>query len=354
MSLRIQALCWLFFAALLSAAAAEDFERLHPGYADDLPPEVAAAPRHLCRLVNAVERTHLPLIPMRSDPQEQHGFGVRAKLNQSTASLLLDTGASGMLIGRRIAQRAGARALRELSLGGVGGYSAVLDRIRIGELEFEDCLVKVADSDTVTGIDGVIGADVFASYLVEIDGPARTMRLSPLPAPPEETAHRVMLRTVSEKSEPEVVPSSRSYVAPEMAHWSKALRIRHHLLVPVEVNGQPMLFGVDTGASHSMISTTAARKVTRLVRADFSVKGVSGSVNELFAAERVRLRFGSFDRQIGNMLSFDLARISHDDGIDISGLLGFEILQQIDLKIDYRDNLVELGYDDRRIPSWMH
>ena len=49
--------------------------------------------------------------------------------------------------------------------GGIGdkglqsGYTAVADHIRIGELEFQDCVVAVSDKGSVADEDGLIGSD---------------------------------------------------------------------------------------------------------------------------------------------------------------------------------------------------
>ena len=68
------------------------------------------------------------------------------------------------------------------------GYQAIADHIRIGELEFHDCVVSVSDSRSVADEDGIIGADVFGAYVVDIDLPGMRMKLSPLPKRPEDAA----------------------------------------------------------------------------------------------------------------------------------------------------------------------
>jgi len=53
--------------------------------------------------------------------------------------------------------------------------------IQIGELAFQDCIVSSATKNSVGNEDGLIGADVFASYLIDIDLPGMRLVLSPLP-----------------------------------------------------------------------------------------------------------------------------------------------------------------------------
>jgi hypothetical protein len=48
------------------------------------------------------------------------------------------------------------------------------------------------------------------------------------------------------------------------------------------------------------------------------------------------------------MTAFDTKRISDDVGTEVSGFLGFVLLRFLDIKIDYRDGLVDFKYE----PKW--
>lgn len=41
--------------------------------------------------------------------------------------------------------------------------------LKIGEFEFHECPVEVLEQRSVTGEDGLIGGDVFAAFLIDID-----------------------------------------------------------------------------------------------------------------------------------------------------------------------------------------
>jgi hypothetical protein len=43
-------------------------------------------------------------------------------------------------------------------------------------------------------------------------------------------------------------------------------------------------------------------------------------------------------------MAFDLTSISQSAGTEVSGILGFTLLHLLDLKIDYRDGLVDFEY----------
>jgi hypothetical protein len=176
-----------------------------------------------------------------------------------------------------------------------GGYLAVADHIQIGELEFADCVVTVTDRASVTDEDGLIGANVFGAYLIDIDFPAEKLRLSPLPRRPDETVAPTALNSEGEsysnpdddaegpsdqKAEPTgdasktdnvapepLLPKDR-YIAPEMKSWSPIFRFGHQLLIRTEVNdSKPMLFLIDTGTTTNLLSIRAGRQITK-VRSD--------------------------------------------------------------------------------------
>ena len=161
-------------------------------------------PAHACRLVSKVQQTDTKLQRMVRDPRHIVGFGLEVKLNDRTSRLLLDTGASGITIGRKGAEKAGLTRISDIRFRGIGdkglqgGYLAVADHIRIGELEFADCVVTVIDRASVTDEDGLIGANVFGSYLIDIDFPAEKLRLSPLPKRPDETVAPTALNSEGE------------------------------------------------------------------------------------------------------------------------------------------------------------
>jgi hypothetical protein len=49
-----------------------------------------------------------------------------------------------------------------------------------------------------------------------------------------------------------------------------------------------------------------------------------------------------------NLTSFDLSHISDAIGTETSGILGFAMLRMLDVKIDYRDGLIDFNYDPKR------
>lgn len=123
------------------------------------------------------------------------GYGLQVKFNdRATADLLLDTGAGGITIGRKLAERAGAVKISDTSIGGIGdkgpveSYEAWIDKINIGGLEFHNCVVTVSSKNNVADESGLIGPDVFNQFLVTLDFHELKLLLAPLPKNPAGSA----------------------------------------------------------------------------------------------------------------------------------------------------------------------
>jgi len=131
--------------------------------------------------VTRAEETETKLQPVWGDYFVQ-GLTLEVKINGQSHRLLLDTGASGITISRHSAEKAGLKRIPgEVTLSGIvdqgtrTGYLAIADRILIGGLEFRDCMVTVSDKKALPDVHGLIGADVFGSYLIDIDVPAKVL-----------------------------------------------------------------------------------------------------------------------------------------------------------------------------------
>jgi hypothetical protein len=297
------------------------------------------------------------------------------ELNGTRANIMLDTGAGGIVVKRHIAEKAGIAKLTETKIGGVGdkglknAYIGTADTIRIGELEFHDCPVEVMESRSVAEEDGLIGADVFEDFLVEINFPDEKLKLSELPKRPGQSDQQLALKNDEEDDSDDQDTSGKTeagvkgtasvakssgpqdrYIAPEMQSFTRVFRLGHDLLVPTRIGDAPSkLFLLDTGALTNAISPAAAREVTKVSGdPDMFVKGISGSVKKVYSANKAVLQFGHLRQENQDMLSFDTTSLSDNSGTEISGFLGFAMLRFLDIKIDYRDALVDFSYDAKR------
>jgi tetratricopeptide (TPR) repeat protein len=343
----------------------------------------ADKPVHACRLVSKVEQTETKLETMYGpDIHRMRGIGLSVRLNDRNVHLLLDTGAGGIMVNHRLAEKAGLTRIAALHFGGIGdkglqsGYTAVADHIRIGELEFQDCVVSVSDKGSVADEDGLIGADVLGAYLIDIDLPGMRLKLSPLPRRPEDTVAPKSLNSEGEEQanaeqkeesatepttqEPKTPPPTAKparrlpkdrFIAPEMADWTKVFRVGHSILVPTSVNdSKAMLFGLDTGAFSNLLSVRAGRLVAKVNSEDrVQIHGLNGNVDKVYSSENATLRFGHFQQSNLGIITLDLSSVSRHTGTEVSGFLGFAMLRQLEVELDYRDGLVDFKYDPKHV-----
>lgn len=264
------------------------------------------------------------------------GFGLSVKINdRAGAELLLDTGASGITIGNKLAEKAGVVKIAESSYAGVGGgstasYVGWADKIKIGDLEFHNCIIDVSSKNSVGEDKGLIGTDVFDKFLITLDFAEKKMRLSPLPKNPESTG-----------AEDEALDR---YIAPEVQSFTKVYHFGHLLIVPA-VLGTPQknatgLFVLDTGAFANTISVDLARRLTKVNFEEGYVQGVSAKIKELFSGDKIFLHFAGIHVRSDDITAFDHSSSSF--GTEFSGFIGIRTLVQMKMTIDYRDGLVKL------------
>jgi tetratricopeptide (TPR) repeat protein len=333
------------------------------------------APAANCRLVSDLTATETELLPLLMDAKHMRGLGLPVEVNGQKSKLMLDTGAGGITINRKLAARAGVQRLAEVFIGGIGdkgaarGYAAHADSIRIGKLEFHNCLLEVVDKGFVAEEEGLIGADVFQQFLVELDFPKRKLRLSQLPARPGEPPVKPSLAADDDedRSEPDSqsagndakaaspAPAPKYYdrvIGLEMKGYSGVLRFGHMLLVPTKINEVTgKLFLIDSGAFNNTITPDAAREVTKVRGiSDTIVTGLSGEVNKVYVTGEVVLEFGGLRQKNSDMVAFDLSSISRSVGTEVSGTIGFPLLNALHMKINYRDALVKFEY----VPPTIH
>ena len=327
-----------------------------------------------CHLVSDVTSTDTNLMPIQSRSGNAQGTGLQVTINGQDSRLLLDTGASGILINSKLASQAGLKPVSDIRMTGVGdkpdiqGHIAYADSVRIGKLEFQNCQVHVVDR-LQTAADGIIGADVFSQFLIEMDFPSSRLRLSQLPPRPGETPSKAALKTSDEEPtlEPDAKPAPDSagaagagstqsspstaryqdrYVAPEMHSYVQTFRLGHMLLVPTKINeGPDKLFLLDSGSFDNTIALDAAQEVTKIHRAPrIEVKGINGEVKKVYVADRVVLDFGHLRQTVPNMVAIDMSRVSRQAGTEVSGTLGMVMLRLLKIRLDYRDALADFQY----------
>jgi tetratricopeptide (TPR) repeat protein len=273
-----------------------------------------------CQVLPSVASATLPLLPLMPDPKHIEGYRLQAQFPQGEAKLILDSAASGFYITRALADANGWKHDPNAPEGTVH-----LDSVRIGPLEFRDCMVGVSDTPFPGKSDGFIGTDVFASYLITLDFRLAKMTLEPLPA------------------QTDILPGDRS-AAPELAGFVPVYHRRHYLLLPVEFNNKSRkLFVLATGMQTSAMSSEAAHSVSNItVNFTNTEQTVSGTHVQFFR-EIFDLQMASLPTiHQGHVLELDPATMNRNAGFQVAGMLGLDVLHAMTVHLDYRDGLVKL------------
>ena len=262
--------------------------------------------RRPCRLVSKVTSTETVLNRLLLNADHLRGYGLTVAVNGHKANLMVDTGASGILIDRGIADRAGIKVEYQTRIGGIGdqgsksGHVGIADSIKIGELEFQNCPVEVLERRTVVGEEGLIGADVFKDFLVDLDFAEQKLRLSELPQRPgEQAGPKGLVDDYDDGSDaspsgatdaaagtggkPQTPSKSRfedAYIAAEMKSFTRVYRFGHMILVPTKIGDVPnQLFLLDSGSFDNQITPAAAKLTTKTYTEDnASIQGLNGYV----------------------------------------------------------------------------
>jgi predicted aspartyl protease len=330
-------------------------------------------PHKACRLVSNTQTATIPFIQLLRDANHIRAFGLNVKLNEHDARLEIDTGSSGLLINRAIADRAGLKQFSRSEVRGIGNqgdkasYTAFADDIKIGALEFKDCAVQVVDKGGVLEDDGLIGMDVFSRFVVTLDYPMRKLLLAPLPPRPNDTSGlKPTLETHGNTSEDEsadntaAATSSTSkvhahgpydrYIAPEMKDWTPVYHAWHYLLVPASLNDSPpKLFILDTGAFSTTVTPEVAREVTKVHSQDnIVVHGISGKVDRVYTADSITFRFANIAQKVNEVVAFATPGLGKNLNMEVAGFIGITALGQMTISIDYRDGMVKFAYDANR------
>ncbi len=283
------------------------------------------------------QETTLHLLRLMRDANHIEGVGLEFRIGDARPlHLLYDTGASGILIDEKSVDKAGLNHLGSTEAFGIGDagkrkvFMAVSDTCEVGGIKFKTCVVAATEGKQHVSpdIDGLIGADFFASYLQEIDFQRFKLHLIPLPARP---------------------PNPQGYdreISADEKDFTPIFRFGHQLMISTKLNGKTSgLFLLDTGSTISNVDSTFARLSTKVRGTSFvSVRGISGQVKNVFEADRAELEFGHYRQANLGLIAFDLNNRPDHEEVRMSGILGLPVLSLFRLTLDYRNGLVKFEY----------
>lgn len=282
------------------------------------------------------KETTLHFFFVRDDAQRARAVGLNLEIEgRRRLRMIFDTGATGIVIRQGAVDKAGLSHLGSFETRGIGdkgarsAFAAVADECSIGTLKFKHCVFQALEGKGHIGDeDGLIGADFFSAYVMQIDFQRQTLQLTP---------------------QPERAPNPQGYdrtIPPNEAGFSQVFRQGGHLYVLTRVNNRSAgLFLLDTGSATSIIDSTFARLFTKIHGNDYMrVKGISGEVKKVFEADKAELQFAHFAQRNLGLISIDLNNSPDHEEFRMAGIMGIPILSMFRLTIDYRNGLVNFDY----------
>ncbi len=281
------------------------------------------------------------LVPIMYGPTRIRGVGLPFRINGGRPlRMLLDTGASGILVKQSAVDKAELDHLGSGEAWGAGDdgarkvFGSIADTCQIGTLKFKTCLIHATEGkQSVTGDeDGLIGADVFSDYIIQIDFQKAQLHLTPQPV-----------------REPNPQGYDRA-IGPEEKDFTPVFRDRHHLFVSTVLNGKSRgLFLIDTGAGFSTVDSTFARLSTKIRGNEYMrIHGLSGQVKEVFETDKAVIDFAGYQQSNLGLTAFNLNNSPEHQEMRMAGVLGFPVLTLFRLTLDYRNGCVKFDYIYRR------
>ncbi len=321
----------------LAIAAGADRDELTEAR-DQLALRKAIGSTKTCVLSTPYVSSEMKIDVLKGSPGQPGGYALKASINgNKPIKLQLDTGAGhGIYLSPRTAARLGVRRLADAHFHGVGdrgsvpGYMGVIDTLRVGGVEYHNCPVGVGDRNVPVD-EGLVGTVVFSQFLITLDLPHARLRLDPLPGEqvPPNDEH----------------PLDRSMM-PRLQAFTPVYTFSGMLLVPTRINHHSAgLFVLDTGGSANSISVSLARNAANAQRdLRLRVQGIAGNVNQTYVADDVLVEFAHFGQENVAMASFDFSGLSRQLQTEVSGILGWPLLDKFAITLDYRDGLVKFKY----------
>jgi len=272
------------------------------------------------RAVGSVADPHqtyrLALSELRSNNLPS-GLLLSARINGGKLlSLQLDSGAQGMVLNPEAGRAAGLEILAGAAMFGFGseqpllGNVALAASVEFGTLKIANILAQVSDAKLVPYADGLIGLDVFKDFIIHLNARSRRLDLEPF-----------------ESSE-------------ACGDCSQAYRLDNLLLLQAKINGQAEgNFILDTGSAISLISHVMLAGSGRTTR----LEGAQGQQEVVRGSTPVSFRVGSQRFLTFDYGTLDTGRISARYRTSIAGVMGYALLREINLMVDFRRGLVKLS-----------
>lgn len=234
---------------------------------------------------------------------------------------LLDSGASGVTVPFSTFRRLGLQPVSRFTVKGVSGATAehpfvVLPTLSLGPYLFHDIPAVVMSSRE--GGPGILGLSLLAPLQPGLVG-GRTLLL--------------------EKN------AARGTGCP-VAGWWRFRNVNGMIQVEALLEGTPIEMLLDTGATRSVLSRAALKRMgieESVGRSSIGIRGLTGAVGKVGRVKK-RGTLAALGRRfnVRGMSVVDLGALSHSLGTEIDGILGADFLETWSLRMDYGNGLIEV------------
>jgi hypothetical protein len=311
-----------------------------------------------CRMVSTAPTAEIPFIKLLGYAGHTRAAGLEVTLNNTPTRLEVGNNDGGITLNRSMAEHAGLKKVTEPEKGPDGKISdvAFADKLKVGNLEFQNCKINVTDkASSADDTDGMIGVDVFSDFLVTLDYPMRKLDLAPLPAKAGDPASAPSLKTASIDALENLANLGDRVISPEEKDFTQVYRVGDSIILPAALNGQKvklfvMDFLLDPFGSQTNISSGVAMDVTKVHEKD---AGGPGPSRKIFIADEITYNFAHMSQKVNGVVTTDTSGISKANGMDIAGSIGLNTFNLLVMHIDYRDGLIKFDYvPNRGYASW--
>lgn len=306
-----------------------------------------AEPHKPCTLASKSSTAKIPLSPIRTIYGFDSDTAVDVSVNDRSIRLAFDTSynprlpipdVSGLLILKSAADKMGLKPIFHNMVPGTSldrprsGYVAYADKIKIGDVEFQNCVVQVMEGRFWNDADGAISPSLFSDFLVTFDYPGHRLYLNPLPALPDKLRSGAL---------------TDRYIAPEMKDFTQIYKAGTDPIVPVLVNQKFLkLFLVDTARSFTSLAPEDAHEVASgQVNKIYEVRKGNPFPDLTFTAGNVSLKFLNLSQEMNRIPTFVTSIFTSDAGTHIGGIFGDSALKLVTMQVDYRDGLMKMQFD---------
>lgn len=250
------------------------------------------------------------------------------RVNGVSGSMILDTGTSTMLLNLPRLDGGSVRPAADHGvLGGAGGTTRAVNRVWVSEFAWQD--LRMGRFETI-GMDlthlekqlgcpilGIIGFRTIRQYDLTVDYDRKEVTLCRLEAS-------------GERLDARQCPADAIRMPFELAGPLP--------VVPVTIGGEQLRFGVDTGATATVIDRSVDLRLSQAHYRELDRSYYVGVDNQRRVTRRLQLhrtRVGPTDFDGMIAVVGDLAHLRRDFGIRLDGLLGYEFLRRRPMTLNF-------------------